>query len=471
MTKRPILSPRPALVFGLLLGGLLCVSGAQAQSKTQHQAGNGIDATAGSGGPKIQHWTVDGGMRVYFVPTEDSLPLVDMSLMFDAGSARDGHLPGLSSITSSLLSEGSGGLDAGAVARLFEDQGAQFSAGSGRDSTTISLRSLSDADTLQASVKALADVISKPDFTESAVERERSRMLVALQSAERNPGAIANKAFWEASYGDHPYASPPEGTRDSIGAISRDDIRAFHERHYVGSNATLALVGDISRDQANALALTIAETLAEALGEGEPPAALPAVTMPGEAKTIRIPFNSSQTHILMGHPGYARGNEAHYALFTGNHILGGNGLVSRLAEEMRENRGLSYSVSSNFSPMRGEGPFLMRTQVRTDRTGEARQVLLEALADIRDHGPSEEEVNDSVRNITGGFPLNLDSNGKIAGFVGTIGFFGLPLDYLDTFSGRIEAVDRDGIRNAFQRHVHPDRLITVIVGPEEEADE
>lgn len=421
---------------------------------------------ANAEGPRIEQWTTGGGIEVYFV-RNDALPIVDLSLLFDAGSARDGNLPGLASITSSLLSESAAGMDAGAIARRFEDQGARFSASSGRDSASVSLRSLNDPDTLSGAMGALADVIGRPDFPETAVERERRRMQVALNMDRQSPGAIASRAFWETAYGDHPYAIPPGGTEESLSAISREDILGFHRRYYVRANATLAVVGAISRQEAEQLA----HVIDKALPTGEEATPMPTAPMPDEGQVVRIAFRSAQSHIVMGQPGYARGDEAHFPLYVGNHVLGGSGLVSRLGEEMREERGLSYSVSSQFSPMKANGPFMVNTQVRSDRTDEAREVLRENLAELRDTGPDAEELDDAIRNITGSFPLNLDSNNKIVGYVGNIGFHGLPLDYLDTFTRNIEAVTSEAVRTAFAERLDPDRMITVIVGPEEdEAD-
>ncbi len=419
-----------------------------------------------AGGPEIQHWTTDNGLDVYYVQT-DTLPLVDLSLMFDAGSARDGELPGLAALTSNLLGEGADGLNAGEIARLFEDQGARFSSSSGRDYASVELRSLSDRDTLDAALDALVRVVSKPDFDADVLDRQRRRMLVSLENSARNPGAVAGREFWKAAYGDHPYASNPGGTEDSLEAIGRDDVVDFHQRFYVRENATLAVVGDLDRGQAERLA----EMLAGALPSGEKPEAIPEPSLPESAQTIRIPFQTSQTHIIMGHPAYARGDEAHFPLHVGNHVLGGSGLVSRLAIEMREERGLSYGVSSSFLPMRARGPFRLSTRVRTDRTEEALEVLRSELQSIRDHGPGDEELDDALRNITGSFPLNLDSNSKIAGYVASIGFHGMPLDYLDTFIDQVEAVDRESIVRHFQEQVDPERMITIILGPENNDDD
>ncbi len=419
-----------------------------------------------AGGPVIQHWTTERGLDVHFVRT-DSLPLVDIQLTFDAGSARDGGTPGLARLTSRMLTQGAGGKDAAALARAFEEQGARYSTESGRDTASVTLRSLNAPRTLSRSVDSLARMVGKPDFPEDALERERRRMLVGLQTSRQNPGSVANQAFWEALYPDHPYGSPPGGTEESLLEISREDLQAFHQRHYGIANAGLAIVGDISRAEAEQIALH----LEQALPDGEALEPLPDVDMPTEAKEVRIEFPSSQTHVLVGQPGYARGDDRHFPLFVGNHILGGSGLVSRLGIAFREERGLSYSVSSGFSPMVAAGPFRISTQVRSDRTEEALETIHALLDDLRDNGPGDEELDDAIRNITGSFPLNLDSNSKIAGYVATIGFHGLPLDYLDTFPDRIREVTADEVRDSLQSAVDRDRLITVIVGPEAKDDE
>ncbi len=419
-------------------------------------------ATAGSS-PEIQQWTTDHGLDVYFVRS-DALPMVDLTLTFDAGSARDGDLPGLARMTSNMLSEGAGGDSAGDIARSFEDRGARFSTSSGRDNAQVSLRSLNAPATLSRSVDILTKVVSRPDFPEDALQRERRRMLVALRNAERNPGAVAQRVLWQALYGEHPYASPPDGSEESLQAIERDDLVAFHHRYYVRENGLLTVVGDLSRAEAEQIALHLGESLAA--GAAAPP--LPDAPEEVESEEIRITMPASQTVILAGQPGYARGDDAHFALYVGNHILGGGGLVSRLGIAMREDRGLSYGVSSGFRPMAAAGPFMVRTQVRTDRTDEALEVLRDNLHAIRDDGPDPQELDDALRHITGSFPLNLDSNSKIAGFVSTIAFYDLPLDYLDTFTDRVNAVTAADVREAFQARLDPERMVTVLVGPDTE---
>jgi zinc protease len=189
-----------------------------------------------------------------------------------------------------------------------------------------------------------------------------------------------------------------------------------------------------------------------------PVAALPA------ARLKRIAFPATQTHILMGEPGIRRGDRDYFPLYVGNYVLGGGGLVSRLAEEVREKHGLSYSVYSYFFPMRVPGPFILGLQTKNTQRDQALKLVHEVLAGFVAKGPTDAELDAAKKHITGGFPLRIDSNGKIAEYLAVIGFYGLPLTYLDDFIPHIESVTADQIRQSLRDRVHPDKMLTVIVG-------
>jgi zinc protease len=184
-----------------------------------------------------------------------------------------------------------------------------------------------------------------------------------------------------------------------------------------------------------------------------------------KAVTVKIDHPSTQTHILVGQTGIKREDVDYFPLYVGNHVLGGGGMVSRLFAEIREKRGLSYSANSYFSPMRENGPFTASLQTRTDQTKEALLVLQEQLKIFIDNGPTEAELEASKKNITGGFPLRLSSNSKIIAYIGMIGFYDLPRDYLETFNANVNAVTVDQIKDAFKRRLSPDKFVTVMVGP------
>lgn len=410
----------------------------------------------------IQRWQAAGGAEVLFVERPE-LPIVDVRIVFDAGSARDGEHPGLARLVSNLLLEGSAELSSGEIARRFERYGARVSTDSGRDTANVSLRALSGAERLDPVIEHLAGVLAEPAFPEDALSRVRQQMLLGLQQAESSPSAIAERAFERAIFGDHPYASPPDGTREAVSAITREQVRAFHRRYYTAANATIAIVGDLDRAAAEGLT----DRLAGALPAGEAAPALPPVELPESARTVRVPFDSGQTHVLMGHPSVRRGDEAYYPLYLANHVLGGGGLVSMLAERLREERGLSYSSGSTLTVGQQRGRFVMSTQVRNDALGEALEVMRGTLQELRDEGPDPERLEASRRNITGSFPLQLDSNRDLLGYVASIGFHDLPEDYLRRFVERIGSLDADTVQAALREHIHPDRMITVLVGPED----
>ena len=407
----------------------------------------------------IQHWVTANGARVYFVPAPE-IPMVDLRVVFDAGSARDGGKAGLARMTAALLDQGAGGRSADEIAAAFDAVGARLDIGSLRDMAWVGLRTLTDAKAFEPALATWIDVLTRPDFNERDFERERERRLVGLEHDRQRPARIAEKAYYRALYRDHPYASPPGGTVESIKALTRDDLRAFHRRYYVARNAVVAIVGDLDRAAAEALA----ERMVEGLPAGEPAPALPPVPPLEAAKVEVIDHPSTQTHILMGQPGMARKDPDYFRLYVGNYILGGGGLVSRLNQEVREQRGLSYSVYSYFSPMQVAGPFTLGLQTRNDQAAEALAVVRETLGKFLDEGPTRKEMEAAIKHITGGHALRIDSNGKILEYLGVIGFYGLPLDYLETFNEKIEAVTLEEVVDAFRRRVHPERMVTVQVG-------
>lgn len=410
--------------------------------------------------PKIQHWTLANGARVYFVETHE-LPMLQIRTVFDAGSSRDpAGKEGLARLTSALLDEGADKLSADDIASQFEGLGAEFGAGVDRDMATVDLRSLSDSDLLNPALDLYARILATPTFPEANLERQREQALVALQKDMQSPGAIADKAFYRELYGSHPYAHDSLGDETSLKAIARADLLEYHRRYYVGGNVWLVIVGDASKRQAR----KIADRVVGQLPAGQAATPLSPVNALYAARQKPIAFPATQTHILMGQPGMRRGDPDYFPLYVGNYILGGGGLVSRLSVEVREKKGLSYSVYSYFLPLRQPGPLLIGLQTKNVQSGEALKLVSKVLSDFVANGPTAEELEAAKKHITGGFPLRLDSNGKIAENLAVIGFYGLPLTYLDDFIPRVEAVTAEQIRKAFRERVHPDRMVTVIVG-------
>ncbi len=409
--------------------------------------------------PQIQHWETKRGVRAYFVQAPE-LPMLDVQVIFDAGSARDGERPGIATLTASLLDQGAAEMDADAISAQFESVGAQFYSGADRDSATVGVRTMTGRGALPQTLDTLRQVLSLANFPIDAIQRQIRRTQTGIEAKQQSPGALARDALQRALYEGHPYAHPPEGTKESLQEIRREHIEAFYQDHYVTKNALLVMVGDISKRQAK----FIADTLFADMAIGEQAPVLPAVTTEKQAKRVAIPFPSAQTHVLLGQIGIKRSDPDYFPLYVGNHVLGGNGMVSRLFKEIREQRGLSYAVYSYFVPRRESGFFIANLQTREDQAEAALSLLIENIRRYTENGPSEEELVLAKKNLTGGFPLKIDSNRDILQYVAMIALNRLPLDYLDRFVHRIMAVDLEQVRAAFQRHLDIQRMATITVG-------
>ncbi|MEJ2361940.1 MAG: pitrilysin family protein [Gammaproteobacteria bacterium] len=410
-------------------------------------------------GLDIETWQTDNGARVYYV-SAPQLPMVDIRVVFNAGSARDGNKPGLAHLTNTLLADGAGDWDTNQIVSRFDSVGAQFSTTAKRDMAVVSLRSLTDKDWFNTALTTMAAILQKPMFQQSELARERQRTLVALRNQQESPDALAQLAFYKALYRGQPYATPSLGTKDSVSALNRQDVMDFYKKYYVADNAIIVIVGDVDK----AGARHIARELLGPLPKGDAAPALPRVKALDKADTIKIQHPSTQTTIWVGQPGETRTDPDYFPLYVGNHILGGSGFSSRILQEIRVKRGLAYSAYSYFFPMASQGPFVMGLQTKNGQAKEALGLLMKTLKDFMAKGPTREELEDAKKNITGGFPLRLDSNRKITEYVAMLGFYQLPLDYLKTFNKKIEKVTRAQIVDAFRRRIHPDKMLTVMVG-------
>jgi len=418
----------------------------------------GVFACAAHAALPIQHWTTPNGARVYFVRA-DTIPMLDVSLGFDAGSRFDpAGREGLASLVNAMLARGAAGLDESAISEGFARVGAQRGGGVGDDRASVTLRTLASEPELDDAIGLLARVVSRPEFPEAVLAREKERAIQAIREAQTRPGTIAQRTLDRAMYGSHPYGAHAEP--ESVAVIGRDDLVAFYRGHYDARGAVVSMIGAISRARAQA----IAEQLTRDLPAGGASRAIGPVVPPATAIDRRIEHPASQSHILIGQPALARGDPDFFPLLVGNYVLGGGGFVSRLYDEVREKRGLAYSVYSYFSPMLQPGPFTIGLQTQREQTAVALGVVRETLARFLREGPTEAELQAAKSNLVGGFALRIDSNRKILDNLAMIGFYRLPLDYLDRWTARVEAVTLEQVRAAFARHVHPDTLVTVVVG-------
>jgi zinc protease len=425
-----------------------------------------VSVSAQAGLP-IQRWTAANQAEVLLIESP-ALPMVDVQIDFDAGSRRDPpRQAGLASAVAAMMSKGvqardaAAALDENALGEAWADLGAMFGASAGSDRFSVTLRSLTVPDVLQGALQLAARQLADPTFPPEVWNTERDRFIAALKEANSQPGTQAQRAFSRAVYGQHPYGFKPDEA--SVQAISTTDLRQFHAHYLKPCRARVSLVGALNRAQAEAAV----ERLLAWLPQGGSCDALPAVadveplTAAAEHK---LSLSSAQAHVLIGQPGIRRADPAFFPVTVGNYILGGGGFVSRLTEQVREKRGLSYSVYSYFAPGLHAGAFTVGLQTRPDQATQAVQVATDVLRQFVQEGPTEQELQAAKDNLIGGFALRLDSNRKLLDQLANIAWNRLPLTYLDTWTDEVQRVTVADIRAAFQRVLQPDRMVTVIVG-------
>ncbi|HEY6094939.1 MAG TPA: pitrilysin family protein [Gallionellaceae bacterium] len=415
---------------------------------------------------KIQHWQAPSGAQVYFVENHD-LPMLDVEVNFAAGSGFDtAEKSGLAGLTQGMLDEGAEGLSEDDISRKMADIGAQMGGVFDADRAGVELRTLSNAAQRNQALEIMARVLQHPLFPDAVLAREKARLIAAIKEAQTQPESIASKAFMKDVYGAHPYGLPASGEIDSVEKLQRTDLEDFYRTHYSAKTAVVALMGDISRAEAEA----IAQNLTAQLPAGGASSRIAQVVMQTSSSEQRIPHPATQSHILIGAPGIARNDPDYFPLYVGNYILGGGGFVSRLMHEIREKRGMAYSVYSYFMPMQQPGPFQIGLQTKKEQADEALKMVRATLHDFIARGVTDKELVAAKQNIINGFPLRIDSNKKILDYLAVIGFYNLPLTYMDDFTGKVEKVTAAQIHDAFKRRVNPDVMATVIVGaPEDKA--
>jgi zinc protease len=293
-------------------------------------------------------------------------------------------------------------------------------------------------------------------------DEERQRSIAALAESRTRPATVAQERFMAALYPQHPYGR--RVSEASLNAIKAADLHRFHREHLMACRARVSLVGALDQAQATALA----ETLLAQLPHGQTCPVLPGVSDAApltQAQDIKVPFQAAQSQVFLGQPAMRRDDPDYFAMLVGNHILGGGGFVSRLTHQVRELRGLSYSVYSYVAPGLHNGPFVAGLQTRPDQAQQALQLTRDVVREFVQNGPTAEELKAAQDNLIGGFALRLDSNKKLLDNLSNIAWHELPLNYLDGWTQRIQAVSVEDVRAAFTRKLQPDRMVSLILGP------
>ena len=422
----------------------------------------------------VQHWVHSNGAKIYLVESP-AIAMVDVRVDLDVGSRRDPPgKAGLAGATASLLAQGlpasvfGPAMDENALGEAWADLGGSFGSSASADRLSFSLRSLTYPDLLPKAVDLAARLIAEPSFPADVWQRYRERSVAAIKESNTRPGTVAGRAFARAVYGSHPYGM--EVTQDSLERITLDDMKRLHASSVAPCRAVVSIVGAQTRAQADALVGKLLskvkplQSMSVLKADCSPWAAVPDVPALNAAQEVKIPFDSAQAHVLIGQPGFKRDDPDFFALTVGNYILGGGGFVSRLYAEVREKRGLSYSVYSYFSPGLHAGAFTIGLQTRPDQAAQAVQVSRDVLTRFLNEGPTDAELKAAKDNLIGGFALRIDSNAKLLDNIANIGWNQLPLDYLDTWTQAVDKITLADIKAAFNRKLRADAMVTVVVG-------
>lgn len=413
--------------------------------------------------PTIQSLITKAGTPALFVAANE-LPIVDIRLTFDAGSARDAEiregLYGLASLTAQLLDEGTSTQSTDDISATFERLGAEYSATSYRDMFTVNLRVLADPEHFNPAVDQLLAILKDAQFPQDSIDRILKSAAIGQQQKKESPGAIVGIRFYRELYGKHPYAEPSTGTEASLKKIKPDDIRKFKDTFLVARNLNIAITGQLSTAQATSLA----ERISQSLPLGQKARPLPDPTPLAVSKVVPVKFDSTQSHVIIGQTGIKRDDPDLVALYVGNEMLGGSGFNALLMKELREKRGLTYGAYSGFTAMRSNGPFLISYSTRGDQAVDSIQVAQQTLRDFIRQPIDQNLLEETREGILNGYPLSLASNDSINGYLAMIGFYNLPLTYMSDYPKKVQAVTAGQIHDAMLAHINPDKMLTVVVG-------
>ena len=407
------------------------------------------------------------GAKAYLVQTK-ALPMVDIEVSIDAGDRYDpAGKSGLADMVAGLMNYGVRGekrvLTEAQIADEIADLGANIGLSVSGERAILRIRSLSRKDLRDRAVQLASAMLSAPTYDPKIVEREKQRTITSLLEAETKPEFVLERRFKKSVYGNYPLADAP--TVKSVAAVSANDLVQFHRQFYRGDRMIVSIVGDVDRAQAEEIVKAL---LKQIPASGQPIAKLPELERspvePLAQREIQIPFDSQQAHIAMGMTAVARNNPDYFPLLVGNYVLGGGGFVSRLMAEVREKRGLAYSVFSYFIPGKENGIFQAGLQTKSDQAALALEVMSSTTAQFIADGPTPSELVAAKANLVNGYPLRIDNNRKLLDNVSSIAWNDLPLDTMDVWTKQVEAVTLEQVNAAFKKYLAMDRMKIVVLG-------
>lgn len=407
------------------------------------------------------------GAQAYLVQTK-ALPMVDIEVSIDAGDRYDPvGKSGVADMVAGLMNYGARGekglLTEAQIADEIADLGANIGLSVGGERAILRIRSLSRKDLRDRAVQLAAAMLGAPSYDPKIVEREKQRAITSLREAETKPEFVLERRFKKSVYGNYPLAHSP--SVESVGSVNANDLKQFHKQFYRGDRMIVSIVGDVDRAQAEEIVQTLLKQIPQS---GQAIAKLPDLQRsPIEAlaqREVQIPFDSQQAHIAMGMTAVARNNPDYFPLLVGNYILGGGGFVSRLMSEVREKRGLAYSVFSYFAPGKENGIFQAGLQTKNDQAALALDVMSTTIAQFIADGPTPAELEAAKSNLINGYPLRIDNNRKLLDNISSIAWNDLPLDTMDVWTKQVEAVTLEQVKASFQKYLAMDRMKIVVLG-------
>ncbi|TDT89419.1 zinc protease [Azorhizobium sp. AG788] len=430
------------LLFSMVVMSLALVTPTPAQSQTT----------------RITRVMSPGGIEAWLV-RDTTLPLIAMEFAFMGGAAQDpADKPGVASLTASLLDEGAGDMTAEVFHRTLADKAIELHFDANRDEMRGSVRTLSE--NRDAAFDLLRLSVTAPRFDTEAVERIRTAQLAALRRRSTEPNAIASERWFATAFPNHPYGRPVDGSLQSVPAITRDDLVGFAKKTLARGNLKVAVVGDITPEELGQQLDRVFGTL-----PAQPTLVPVADVKPKGLGTVDVvPLDVSQSVVMIGTDGLDRQDPDFIPAYVLNHILGGSAFSSRLFKEVREARGLAYSVYSYQVALEHVGLWFAGTATKNERAAESIRIIADEFRKMLDEGPTQTELDEAKSYLTGSYALRFDTSSKVAGQLLQIQIDKLGIDYIDRRNALIEAVTLADLKRVAQRLAGAKSTLTVVVG-------
>lgn len=409
----------------------------------------------------VKRDALDNGLTLLVVERHN-LPMITVTLGIKAGSLIEpGEKSGLANLTASLLTEGTTNRTGRQISEEIEFVGGSLGAGGGSDYITVHLSVLKKD--LSLGFDLLSDIILNPSFPEDEMKKKVKRIKGSLNAGEEDPGFVASRAFIKEVFSSHPYGRLVQGNEESLDRIRRTDLAAFHKSYYAPDNSIMSVVGDITPDEVKAL---LEKRFSSWSSKGLKPPALPELTDVKKRHTVIIDRELTQANIIFGHLGVSRSDPDYYAVSVMNYILGGGGFASRLMQNVREEKGLAYDISSFFNANKTGGAFEVSLQTKNESANKAIEEILKEIGKIRSEPVSDKELSDAKAFLIGSFPMRIETGARIANFLVAVEYYGLGMGYVDEYPDYINSVTKEDLLRVAKKYLDPENYILVVVADE-----